>query len=468
MLMLIRRMTARAGISPLQPRTRPSFGLRLWRIIASAWCTFLLLILLAPAGAFSLLLPQGESTTLPIQGQWLATLQGRYGRWTELLSGLGLFDISHALWFQALLLLVAFQGLIAAGEGCGQVWKWLCLRGESSPRLPPPHAREREVMFLSSRLAQVAAQLEWAFERLGYRVCVSRGEGRALMEAIRHPWLTLGRPLAHGGIALVCLAVLVGGRLDWREGPVLLSRGQGHELRHVAGVTMYVEEVGLARASSELYSWVSLLRGEQALCRGVISPGCELSCEGMRILQGKAEPALHIAGYDRAGHPLALQRSGGEEAAVLGVLLPLPAFSSHRSVALGERGLQLHIEAPSDEARPLFRVEVYRVEESTPLLQNEITDTTSLVLDDLTLTLSPARIPSFQVYHHPTRLLRWVGLSLALAGLLLSLALLPFHLWAQVEEREGGSCVRVWAGHPLPICLSAIRELESQMGSSST
>jgi len=403
-----------------------------------------------------------------MQGRWLATLQERYGRWTVLLSGLGLFDISHALWFQALLALVAFQGLVAAGEGCGQVWQWLRLREESSPRLPPPHAWERGMIVLASPLAQVAAQVELAFRRLGYRVRVSQAEGRALLEAIRHPWLTLGRPLAHGGVALVCLAALIGGRLDWQEGPVLLSPGQGHELRHVVGVTLRVEKVGLARGSSELYSWVSLLRGEQVLCVGAISAARELRCEGVRILQGRPQPAVHIAGYDGAGHPLALQRAGAEETVGPGVILPLPSYASHRSVDLGERGLRLHIEASSDEARPLFLVEVYRVEKSTLLLQRQITETTSLVLDDLTLTLSPVRVPSFQAYHHPTRLLRWAGLSLALAGLLLSLALLPFHLWAQVEEREGESCVRVWLGHPLPISVSPIGELESRMGSSST
>lgn len=468
MLMLIPPVTASPGMSSPPPRTRPSLGLYLWRVIVSPWCTFLLLILLAPAAAFSLLLPQGESSALPVQGLWLATLQGRYGRWTDLLSRLGLFDISHALWFQVLLVLVAFQGLVAAAEGWGQVWNWLCLRGELSPRLPPPRARERGMTLLASRLAEAVAEVQLAFQRLGYRVCVSEGQGSALLEAIRHPWLTLGGPLAYGGVALVCVAGLLGGRLDWQEGPVLLSPGQGHELRHVAGALLRVNKVGLARGSSELYSWVSLLRDGQALCAGVISSASDLGCAGVRIRQGAPEPALHIAGYDHDGHPLALQPGGAEEAAVPGVVVPLPAYSSHRSVELGESGLRLRIEGPSDEVKSLFLVEVYSGGKSLPIVQREITDTTSLVLDDLTLTLSPARVPSFQVHHHPTRLLCWAGFSLALLGLLLSLAQLPLHLWAQVEEREGESCVRLWLGHPLPIWGSAIRELESQMGASST
>lgn len=465
MLKVMRPVSAGPGMSPLSPRTQPSFGLRLWRIVASPWCTLLLLILLAPAGAFSVLLPQGDSAPLAMQGRWLATLQGRYGRWTELLSDLGLFDVSHALWLQVLLALLAFQGLVAAADGCTQAWKWVRRTGQRLPRLPPAHAWQEEVMLLASPLTEAATEVGLAFRRLGYRVCVDEGEGDALLEAIRHPWLTLGRPLAQAGVALICVAGLVGGRLDWQEGPVLLSAGQVHELRHVPGVILRVKKVGLARGSLELHSWVSLLRGEQVLCGGVIPSDRELGCEGMSVRQGRAEPALRIAGYDPAGHPLALERTEAEEVSVEGVVLPLPSYSSHRSVALGQGRLWLRIEASSDEARPLFRVEVYRVEKSAPLIQREITGTTSLVLDDLTLVLSPMRVPSFWIRHCPTRALGWCGLSLVLFGLLLSLVLLPFHRWARVGEQEGGSWVRVWPGYPLPLRVSAIRELESQMRS---
>jgi len=440
----------------------------LWRVIASSWWTLLLLILLALAAILSLLLPQAESATVPIQRQWLATLQGRYGRWMGLLSSLGFFDIARALWLQVLLVLVAFQGLVAAAEGCGQAWRWLYLGAETSPQLPPSHAREQEVMHLSSPLAQGVARVGLAFQRLGYRVRVCQDEGRALLEAMRHPWLTLGRPLAHGGVVLACVAGLLGARLDWQEGPVILSAGQGYELRHVPAMILRLGKTGLARRSSQLYSWVSLLRGEQVLCTGAMSPARGLSCEGVRIQQVGSEPALHIAGHDRAGHSLDLQPSRRGEAATSEVILPLPSYMPYGSVALPDRGLRLHIEALLDQDRPLFRLEVYRGQQSAPLLQREITDRTSLALDDLTLSLSPARVPSFRVYHHPTWPLRWAGVSLALAGLLVSLALLPFHLWAQIEEREGEACLRLWQGLPLPFCVPTIREIESHLGSSAT
>jgi len=462
-LILIPVMTTSPSTSSLSPRTRPGFGLRLWRVIASPWWTLFLLLLLALAIILSLLFPQAESTSVPIQGQWLAVLQGRYGRWTGLLSSLGLFDITHALWLQVLLVLIAYQSLVAAAEGCGQAWRWLHLGAEPSLQLPSSHAWERGVTVLPSPLAQGMVQVQSAFQRLGYQVRVAQDKGRALLEAMRYPWLTLGRPLAHGGVVLACMAWLLGGRLDWQEGPVTLSPGQGYGLRHVPGMTLRLEKVGLARGSSEFYSWVSLLRGEQVLCTGAISPARVLSCEGMHILAGGTEPALHITGHDRAGYPLALQPLQGVEAATPEVILPLPSYLSDRYVALPEGGLVLHIEVPSGQARPLFRLEVYHGQQSTPLLQRDITEPTSLSLDDLTLNLSPMRVPSFQVYHHPTWPLRWAGLSLALAGLLVSLALSPFHLWAQIEEREGEVCLCLWQGLPLPFGVPAIREVESQM-----
>ncbi|MEA3344877.1 MAG: hypothetical protein U9Q78_01295 [Chloroflexota bacterium] len=284
--------------------------------------------------------------------------------------------------------------------------------------------------------------------------------GGALLEAVRHPWLSLGRPLAHWGIVLACVAGLLSGRLGWQERPVILSVGQGYKLRHRPEVTLRLEDVGLARGSSELYSWVGLLRGEQMLCRGVVSSARGLSCEGVHVQQARAEPAIRIAGHDRAGHPLALQGSRGEET-MPELILPFPSSSSPRSVALPEGKLFLHIEAPPDRAG--FQVEVRRVRQSAPLLRREITDSVSLSLDDLTLTLDPTRVPSFQLHHHPTRPLRWAGLSLALSGLLMSLASSIFHSWARVEEREDGVHLRLWQSLTMPFCVPAIRELKSQL-----
>ena len=302
---------------------------------------------------------------------------------------------------------------------------------------------------------------------------------------MRHPWLTLGRPLAHGGVVLACVAGLLGARLDWKEGPVILSPGQSYELRHVPGMILRLEKVGLARRSSHgleqsaLYSWISLLRGERVLCTGAISLARGLSCEGVGIRQGGVEPALRISGHDRAGHPLILQPSQRGEAATSEVVLPrtgtvrLPPSPSARSVALPGRGLLIHIEVPLDQERPLFRLEVYRGQQGAPLLQRDITHTaaaavcapTSLSLDDLILILSPTQVPSLRVHHHPTWPPRWAGLSLALTGLLMSLALSPFHLWAQVEERGGEVYLRLWQSLPLPFCVPTIREIESQIGS---
>ncbi|MEA3344878.1 MAG: cytochrome c biogenesis protein ResB [Chloroflexota bacterium] len=154
-------------------RSRPSFGLRLWRAIASPWWTLLLLLLLALTGLLSLFLPQVNST----QVQLLSALQGRYGRWMGPLRSLGLFDISRALWFQVLLTFTAFQGLVAAAEEGGHAWGWLYHDVDSLPRRPPSHARKRKEETLSSPLAQSVTQVRSALQRLGYRVHVAQDEG---------------------------------------------------------------------------------------------------------------------------------------------------------------------------------------------------------------------------------------------------------------------------------------------------
>ena len=454
-------------ISPFPPRTRPSFGLRLWRTIASPWWTLLLLILLALAGTLSLLLPQAEVATISSQRQWLATLQGRYGRWTEFLNGLGLFDIAHALWLQVLLTLTAFQGLVAAAEGCSRAWHWLHLRAGAPPQLPPSHIRRLGLPPHNSSLTQGMAQVQSALQRLGYRVRVAQSEGRALVEAVRCPWLTLGRPLAHGGVVLACVAGLLGGRLDWQERPIVLCPGQSYELRHAAGMVLRLEEVGLARSSSQLYSWVSLLRDEQALCTGVTSQARGLRCAGIHILQGKAGQALRIAGHDRTGHPLSLQSPQSGEETLSEVTIPLSSDPFYCSVALPKQGLQLNIEASTAQEKPIFQVEVQRVKQGAPLLQRETMLPTSLALDDLTLALSPMQVPSFEVYHYPTRPFGWAGLSLTLVGLLMGLALLSLHLWVHIEEREDTVYLYLLQQrYSLPSWVPTPQEIESQMSSS--
>jgi len=378
---------------------------------------------------------------------------------------LGFFDTAHALWLQVLLILAAYQGLVATAEGCTQAWQWMH-RGEGPPSQPPPaRAWEQRTMVLPTALDRSVMELHSAFRQLGYRVRVAQGEEGALLEVMRHRWLTLGRPLAHAGVVLACVAGLLGGRLDWQEGSVTLSPGQSYELHHVPGMILRLEKTGLARRSSQPYSWVSLLRGEQMWCRGVIFPSHALSCGGVRIQQAGTEPALRIAGHDRAGHALAIQPLRGEEAAASEVVLYLPYYVPDRYAVVPERGLMLHIEVSSDQTRPLFRLEVYRGQQSAPLLQRDITDPASLALDDVTLSLNPTRVPSFRVYHNPCRPLRWAGLSLALAGLLVSLALAPFHLWAHIEEQEDGVSLRLWQGLPLLFRVPTIPEIESRMDS---
>jgi len=420
---------------------------------------------LALAAAVGVFIPQADSVPVAIQGQWLATLQGRYGRWTGLLSDLGFFHITHALWLQVLLVLAVYQGLVATAEACGQACQWMCPAAEPSPRLPPPLARERGVTHLPCTLDQGVARAELAFQPLGYYTLVARDEESAFVEVMRHPWLTLGRPLAHGGVALVCLAGLLAGRLDWQEGPVTLSSGQTYGLQHVPGMLVHLKKTGLARQSSQSYSWLSLRRGDQVWCQGVVFRARALNCGGMHIRQDGTEPALHIVGHDRRGHPVAIQPLRGGEPAAAEVVLNLPHYVSDGYAVLPEQGLMLHFEVSPDDTRPTFRLQAYRGQQSAPLLQRDIADRTSLALEDLTLALTPTRVPSFRVLHHPTRPLRLAGLGLALAGLVVGLALSPFHAWIQLEEREGEVCLRLWHSLPRHLHTVKIREIESRIAS---
>ena len=456
-----------ASMEPPPPRPRPGLGLRLWRVIGSPWCTFSLLALMALVGILSLLLPQAETASSPVQGQWLATLQGRYGRWTGLLSSLGLFDIAHALWFQVLLVLVAYQSTVAIGEGCDKAWRWLRPGVVPAPQSPPAQIWKRGEMSLPLSLEQGVSQVQSALQRLDYQVVATQDGGEALLEAMRHPWLTLGRPLAHGGLVLACVAVLLSGRLDWQEGLVTLSPGQSYELRHMVGAVLHMDKAGLARSSSRLYSWISLMRDGQVWCTGIASLDRALNCEGVHIRQGSTEPALHIGGYDRTGHPLAIQSLRGEEGDASGITLAMPSYLPDRYAVLPERGLMFHVEASSARGDSPLRLEVYRGQQSVPLLEQDIVGPISLALDDVTFNFNPTRVPALRVYHTPTRPLRWMGLGLACAGLLASLALLPFHVWVEIGEQEGEGCLRLYQSFPLPLCVPTIQEIESRMGASS-
>jgi hypothetical protein len=447
---------------------RWSFWLRLWLVIASPSWTLLLLLILVLAATLGLFLPQAEAIPPAAQAQWLAALQGRYGRWTGLLSNLGLFDISRALWVQALLMLLAYQGLVATVEGSSRAWRRVHLGAEAYPDPPPPFAQERPPMHLLCPLDQGVTQVESAFRRLGCQVITAQKEELVAVEVIRYPWLSMGRPLAHGGVVVACLAALLGGRLGWQEGPVSLSPGQTHMLRNSPRTALHLQNTGLARQSFQPYSWVSLVRDDQMRCEGAITPGQALKCGGMSIQQSGTEPALHISGHDRLGRSLNLQPLRGEAAAAPQIILYLPTYVPDGYAVLPERGLMLHIQVFRDQPKPHFQLGIYRGQRRDPLLQRDVTDPTSLTLDDLTLTFTPTQVPSFRLSHYPTRPLRWVGLSLSLVGLLMSLAMSSCHLWIRMEEQGGETCLRLWRGLPLSFGAAAVRDIESRMGLPST
>jgi hypothetical protein len=457
----------RTSAAPLTPPrlplsdSRPGLGLRLWRVAARPRWTLLLLLSLALVAVLGLLLPQAESAPSAAEGQWLATLQGRYGRWTGLLGSLGLFDIVHSLWFQLLLCLVAYQSLIAAAEGSRYARRWIQAAAEPVPSIVYSLAREQKAVYTAGTLDQGVAQTQSALERMGYRVLVARGEKIALLEAVRHPWLSLGHPLAHAGVVLACLGMVLAGRLDWQESGITLSPGRTHGLRYAPGVVLGLDKSGLAQPSSRAYSWVSLLRGERKMCSGVVFSGRPLSCGGMRIHQDGTEPALHVTGYDREGDPLGIQSLRGEEPVAFEHVLHLPSFATDSYAVVPEEGLTIHVETSSDHAGGLFRLEVHRGQQSGPVLEREIAEPTSLNLGELTLKLRPTWVPSFRITHRPAKFLLWAGSGLALTGLLIAWSLLAFSVGAQVEQREGTLSMRLWQVLPLSSCLPTAADLET-------
>jgi len=447
---------------------RSSFGLRLWRVVASPWWTISLLLILALPTIPGLFLPQSGSIPDMARAQWLAILQGRYGRWTGLLSNLGLFDVTRALWVQGLLVLLAYQSLVATAEGCVKARQRMHLGGEYPPERPPAFARKREVLHLHSPLRQAVTQVQAIFECMGCRVLSAQADDLAVLEVVRYPWLSLSRPLAHGGVVLVCLAGLLGGRLDWHEGPITLGPGQTSGLLRSPQSTLHLASTGLARKSSQPYSWISLIHDEQIWCEGVVAPGRTLNCRGVSIRQSGTEPALHVAFRDPLGQPLAIQLLRGGEPAAPEIVLHLPYYVPDAYAFLPERGLMLHIEALADQTRPSFRLTVYRGHQSAPLLQRDIAEPTSLTVEGLTLTLDLIRIPSFRMSRRPSWPLRWMGLSVSLIGLLAGLALYSSSLWIQMDERQTEVCLSLWQCFRLPWGLRTLRETESQMVRRST
>jgi hypothetical protein len=177
---------------------------------------------------------------------------------------------------------------------------------------------------------------------------------------------------------------------------------------------------------------------------------------------------LHISGHDRLGRPLAIQRLRRDQMAAPEIVMYLPHYLPDGYAVLPERGLMLHVQVHADGGNPLLQLAISRGQQSSPLLQREITDTTSLTLGDLTFNLDPSQVPLLQASHQPTRPLMWVGLGFAMVGLVLGFVRALSAAWIQMEETEDGIRLCMWGVFPVALGSANLREACERLGSART
>jgi cytochrome c biogenesis protein len=151
-----------------------------------------------------------------------------YGRFTPaeraLLSGLGLFDLYHAWWFEGVMIVLALNLTLFSIDSAARAWSFL-----KQPELmvTPTFvaAQSPATMLELPDSERPIERVETACRNLGYRVRVTTSDQSTTVFAERGAWIRFGGLVVHVSLLVILGAAFIG-RHQGYEGALSVSPGQ--------------------------------------------------------------------------------------------------------------------------------------------------------------------------------------------------------------------------------------------------
>jgi cytochrome c biogenesis protein len=425
----------------------------LWRLFSSTQLAAIVLLVVALALALGALFPQTPSQAArdsAVYAQWLASAQGRYSGWFDLLDTVGLFDVYGSWWFRSLLALLAFGLIISTAERVASLWPSIRQQGGWQDDDSFADASRQAVFPVDQPIEQLLARLKAVLTRRLCRTLVEKEEEMVYLYADRL-WVEAAAILGHIGLIVILAGAVVTNRLGWQEDVVTLSPGQSHEVGHGLDAVLRFEKLELDTypdgSAKDYRAYVQLIEDGVEVER-IIGVNRPFTHRGVSFYQISHGIAVAVKASDRDGQPLLLQpfADGAKMAAV--VSLPFWGHQSERHFAVPDQDMVFQLVFYQSLAAhgydgPVLLVQAYQGSEVEPIYSGFIEKSTSLKVGDATYHLALDQYSVLRIVRAPAIAVVVLGLLLAVVGHFLWLYWSPIQFWAAVSEKGDGVTVKL-------------------------
>jgi cytochrome c biogenesis protein len=421
----------------------------LWRFFSSRKLTLILLTAIAVVVSSSAIFPQIPGSVANGSSEyarWYAEIRAHYLQWTDLIENLGLFNIYGSIWLKIPLSLLILNLTICAVEQFEAASRWPNASAQEFDEAIK-RASHSGTFIISGTVKRAVTDLRVLLEGHRYEVDIQEEEERSYLTAQRFSLARWGTLLAHGGLIVAVVGLLLGGRLAWREEEIPLSPGQAYQIQRAPSLDLRLDDFQV-----ELYpdgtprsyeAQLTLLEGEKEVGTGQVAPTAPFTYRGMTFYQRAHGPTITIRGLDAQGEPIPLQPlvPGGvlqDEAT-----LQLSKEESDGYIAAPEENLILrlvfHPSLPTDtgEEMPALLVQAYRGGVTDIVFSETLFGSTSLQIAGNSYALEWGHHAILTIVWDPSFAPTLLGATSLLAAAIITLYLPPRYIWALVSGKGG-------------------------------
>jgi hypothetical protein len=424
-----------------------------WRALGSRSAAVALTIVLILALACGAILPQRSDALAGDHSeyaQWRAEVQTRYGQWADLLSRLGLFSVRDSFWTTIPLLLLVVNVVLCTVD------RFDAARRRRRPvpeyfaqvSTMPTHLQD---FALEGDQEAVMARLRRLLKGRRYSVEVQEIGSVVYLAARRFAaaeWMSL---LGHGGLALVVVSLIIGGRLAWREQGIALSEDQEYQARQDPSLSFRLDHFQAelyANGEAKSYeAFVTVLENGREVAGGPVLPGAPLTYRGVSFHQLSHGPLVGVSAKDADGNPLSMRALAPSGAVIQEANLLLDE-ETEGYLTVPDRNLLLRIvyqsgatsEAP---ASPTLLVQAYHGGTTELVFSETLGKAGTLEIDGDSYTIEWGQYGVFGIASDPSAVPLLAGLAMLSIGITASVLFQPRFVWAAITGQEHVTEIRL-------------------------
>jgi cytochrome c biogenesis protein len=424
----------------------------LWRLFSSGQLIASVLLVVALVSALGVLFPQAPGQAprdLAVYAQWLTSMRGRYGGWSDFLDTMGLFNVYGSWWFRALLALLAFSLIISTAERAASLWRTMRRARVEEGDDSLAEASKQAVLSIDQPVEQLVERLKATLTRRLCRTLIGRKEGTVYLYADRF-WVEAAALLAQVGLIVILAGVVITGRLGWREDAVTLSPGQSYEIGHGLDAVLRFEKLELDTYPDGSPSYRAHLRivEDDAEVEQAVEVNRPFTYRGVSFYQISHGMAVAVKARDQSDQPLPLQPFADGAGTTSVVSLPFWGHQSERHFAVPDQGIVFQLvfyQSLPDRGYdgPVFLVEAYKDGQMEPIYSGFVEKSGSLKVDGAVYDLALGQYSALRIVRDPAVAVIVLGLLLTVVGHFVWLYGSPIQFWAAVSEKDDRATVQL-------------------------